>query len=71
MRNTQPEQAKSPQPIYGGLVFKAIRKDGLWVITAIVRGAVEEFAGRTFAQAAALLAREIARPLDSTQEIVA
>lgn len=46
---------------FRGLVFKAIRKDGLWVITALVRGQVEEFAGRRLIDATTLLARELAR----------
>lgn len=44
---------------FRGLVFKAIRKNGLWVVTAPIRGEVEEFAGKRLIDATALLAREI------------
>lgn len=44
---------------FRGLVFKAVRKYGLWVITAIVWGEVQEFVGKRLIDATALLAREI------------
>ena len=37
--------------------MKAIRENGLWVITAIVGGSVEEFAGKSLSDAIALLVR--------------
>ena len=37
--------------------MKAIRENGLWVITAIVGGSVEEFAGKRLGDAIALLVR--------------
>lgn len=37
--------------------MKAIRENGLWVITAIVGGSVEEFAGKRLSDAIALLKR--------------
>lgn len=62
----------TPRPTFKGLVFKAIRKDGLWVVTAIVRGQVEEFSGRKFIDATALLARALAKranPQEMAQEL--
>lgn len=43
------------------MAIKAIREGGLWVITAIVGGNVEEFAGFSLRQAMDLLRREKAK----------
>lgn len=51
----------TPHSTFKGLVFKAIRKDGLWVVTAIVRGQVEEFPGRRLIDATTLLAQALAK----------
>lgn len=51
----------TPHSTFKGLVFKAIRKNGLWVVTAIVRGQVEEFTGRGFIDATAQLTRALAK----------
>jgi len=39
------------------MAFKAIRKDGLWIITAVIHGRVEEFAGKRLRQAIQLYYR--------------
>lgn len=41
--------------------IKAIFKSGLWVITAVVRGEVQEYAGKQLRQAIALLERDRAK----------
>ena len=43
------------------MAFKAIRKDGLWIITAVIHGRVEEFAGFRLRQAIELFYRAQAR----------
>lgn len=44
-----------------GLAFKAIRKNGIWVVTALVCGEVEHFDGRTLGQALRKLVAEPSR----------
>lgn len=47
--------------------MKAIRENGLWVITAIVGGSVEEFAGKRLGDAIALLKRAQERSQSSDE----
>lgn len=43
------------------MAIKAIFKSGIWIITAVVGGELQEFAGKHLPQAVALLRREKAR----------